>query len=181
MRTALLAACLLAIPARDLIPPGHTDVRHELVLVWDSTALPYVFVASPTHGFHGNVQVRAGEPFRFSTKYRTRILAAPPDARLPAAKERVVNETWPAAPVPVREVRSVATGHPLARIETTLRVVRVTGDTIVFERVGERRLDAAGNEIGDLDWLPLAVIAAVGAAWTWRLGRARNAVARSSP
>lgn len=181
MRAALIVACLLAVPARDLIPPGHTDVRHELVLVWDAAALPYSFVASPTHGFHGNIRIRAGEPFRFSTKYGTRIHAAPPDAQLPAAKERVANEPWPAAPVPVREVRSIATGHPLARVETTLRIVRVAGDTIVFERVGERRLDRAGNELGDLDWLPLAVIAAIGAAWTWRLGRTRHARPGSTP
>lgn len=174
MRTASLAALLPLLGAPDFLLPGQKGVRHELILTWDEADLPYRFVASPTHGFHGNTPIRSGEPFRFSSKYGTHILAAPLAAELPPAKERIRDVDWPSAPVPVREVRSIGAGHPLARVETTLRVARVDGGTIVFEKVGERRLDQNGRELGDLDWLPLALIAAGGAFWSWRLDRARR-------
>lgn len=174
---ALLLAALVATAMPDILEPGHKAVRHELVLLWDATDTAHTFVASPTHGFHGNLPIRRGEPFRFSTKYGTRIHAVPAAATLPDARERLENAPWPNSPVPVHEVRSVPNGHPLARVETTLQIVRVTADGIDFERVGERRFDAHGHEVGDLDWLPLALIAAGGAFWIWRLGRGAAAAA----
>lgn len=174
MRAVLLVAALATIPLPDILPVGHKDVLHELVLQWDEAALPWRFVASPVRGFHGHRVIRAGEPFSFSSKYGTCIFAAPPDAELPPSKERLKDESWPRAKVPVREVRSIAIGHPLARVETTLRVVGVTADTITFERAGERRFAKNGSELGDLDWLPLAAIAAAGAFWLWRLDRPRR-------
>lgn len=174
MRVPLLAllSLLPAAATPDILPPGHKDVRHELILVWGDDVIDHRFAASPTRGFHGNHEIRAGEPFAFSSKYGTRIFAVPPTAALPDARDRLKDVPWPNAAVPVREVRSIASGHPLARVETTLRVTRVTVDGIEFARVGERRLDARGNELGDLDWLPLALIAAGGAFWTWRQSRA---------
>jgi len=172
MRAGWIVALLPAFAVPDLLPPGHKDVRHELILLWDATALPQKFVASPMRGFHGNVTIRPGEPFPFSSKYGTRIVAAPPGADLPPPAERLADVPWPSAPVPVREVRSIGAGHPLARVETTFRITAVENDTIRFERVAEHRFDAAGRELGDLDWLPLCLIAAGGAFWLWRLDRA---------
>lgn len=153
-----------------MIPPGHKDVRHELVLDWPIDR-DWRFVASPTHGFHGAHAVQRGQPFAFSSKYGTRIYALPADAPLPAARERIADVAWPQTGIPVAEVRSVPSGHPLARVVTTLRVVGVDAGTIRLERVGEVRYDAAGRELGDLDWLPLAVLAAGGACWLFGLAR----------
>lgn len=172
MRAALLALLLLPPAGRpDLLTPGHKNVRHELVLLWDDTAAGQRFVASATRGFHGTHEIRRGEPFRFSTKYGTRIHAVPAATELPTDREQMRAAPWPNTVVPVREVRSIATGHPLHRIETTLRIVRVTAGGIEFERVGERRFDRHGNQLGDFEWLPLLLLAAIGAVWTWRLSR----------
>ena len=179
MRATLVCLLLAATTAPDILPPGHKDVRHELVLEWGDDCAQHVFVASPTAGFHGHHEIRRGEPFTFSSKYGTRIYAAPVDAHLPP-RERVQDTAWPSADVPVREVRSIASGHPLARVETTLRVLQVSAEGIRFEQVSERRFDAHGLELGGLDWLPLCVIGAAGAFWLLRLARRNRRTAAAA-
>ena len=183
MRAPLLALLLLpAAPVPDLLLPGHKGVRHELVLEWGDDVGGYRFVASPVAGLHGNVEIRRGVPFRFSSKYHTRIYAAPAGAAPPDPRESLRDVSWASADVPVREVASVAAGHPLARVETVLRVRGVGPERIQLERVAERRFDALGFELGGLDWLPLALLALAGGAWAVRLereGRSRRAPAPS--
>ena len=164
MRAALLTILWLPMtPTPDMILPGHKSVRHELLLEWDTDANDCSFVAYPTRGFHVPVEIRPGEPFEFSSKYGTRIYAMPDDAAVPESRDGWLDVAWPTASVPVQEVRSVASGNPLARVETTLRVDRVTTSGIEFTVIGERRMDANGNDITNLDWLLLPLIAATGA------------------
>ncbi|MFO1076814.1 MAG: hypothetical protein U1E73_03710 [Planctomycetota bacterium] len=172
-RLAACAAAALALGAPpDLLPPGRKPVQHELILDWAGAPPTQRFVASPARGFSGNREIRPGEPFRFSSSYGTRIYAVPADAVLPDRKERIAEDApWPSAPVPVREVRSTSFGHPLARVITTIAVKALRPDALELAFVAERRCDAAGNELGSLDWLPLAALALAGAVWTWRLSR----------
>ena len=180
MRETLLCLLLAATTAPDILPPGHKDVRHELILEWGDDNAQHRFVASPTAGFHGHVEIRRGEPFTFSSKYGTRIYAAPAGAQLPPAGQRMQEVTWPSADVPVREVQSIASGHPLARVETKLRVTQVSAEGIRFEQVSERRFDAHGLELGGLDWLPLCVFGAAGAFWLLRLERRNRRTAAAA-
>ena len=172
MRVGWIVALLPVLAVPDFLPIGHKGVHHDIVLLWDEAALPWQFVVSPADRNFGNQRIHRGEPFAFSTKYGTRILAAPPDATLPPPKERITETDWANAPLPVRQVRSIGVGHPLARVETTLRIVAVENGTISFERVAEHRFDKTGRELGDLEWLPLCLIAAGGGYWIWRLDRA---------
>lgn len=176
-RTRLAAACCLAVvyltPAAmpDLMPPGRKQVRHELVLDWGAVPREQRFVASPIRGFHGSCEIHPGEPFPFSSKYGTRIYAVPSDAAVPPQERIAADCSWPSAAIPVREVASTAAGHPLARVESTLAVRAVRADGLELACTGQRRLDAMGNELGDLDWVPLAAIAGAGAWLVWRLSR----------
>lgn len=181
MRSCLFVFLVLASASSappDLILPGHKPVRHEVVLDWKDALGAYRFVASPTRGFHGHLLIEPGSPFAFSSKYGTRIWALPVGAALPDAAGVAIarDSTWPNARVPVGEIRSVALGHPLARVVTSLRIVEVRDGVLRFERVGERRYDAHGRELGSLDWLPLLVIALGGAAWLMVLDRRRPRV-----
>jgi len=156
--------------APDLLPPGHRPVEHRLILDWPAER-DWRFCASPTAGMHGTTAIARGEPFAFSSKYGTRIYALPRGAALPAAAEALAATAWPHGAVPVREVASTAVGSRLARVVTTLRVTAIDGNDIHLAVVREQRFDADGRELGNLDWLPLAVVAAAGAAWLFVLDR----------
>lgn len=177
MRTLLLA--LLLMPTPDVIPPGHKGVTHELVLRWDERAAGHRFVAFPTRGFGGAHEIEQGAPFSFSSKYGTQIWAVPAGSAFPDRGDAVAELEWPRAPVPVAEVSSVAAGNPLSRIESLAVVVDVTGDSIEFELLGDRRFDAAGRQIGESDQFSLLWIAGGGIALLVVLGfwRSRRATA----
>jgi hypothetical protein len=154
----------------DLLPPGHRPVRHELALEWPAER-DWRFVASPTRGFEDPRLIARGAPFAFSTKYGTKLYALPAGAAVPAEEHDLSDVDWPSCAVPVQQVTSVPRGLPLARIVTTLRVTAIDGRDIRLARVCEQRFDDRGRELGDLDWLPLAVLAAAGAICLFALDR----------
>jgi hypothetical protein len=167
LRLAVLALASLAPP--DILPPGAKGVRHELVLRADPATAGWRFIASPTHGF-GIAAVTPGEPFRFSTKYGTRLWALPPDAPMPTRHDLL--ESHPSAELPL-ELGSTAITNHLARIVTTLELLAIEGTEIRLRVVGEERFDAAGRRLhgGWLFTVILLLLAAgglAGTAWLWR-------------
>jgi hypothetical protein len=155
-----LLTSITAIP--DVILPGHKGVTHELILLWDETDATYRFVAHPVRGLHGHSEIERGVPFTFSSKYGTKIYAVPATAEFPPDREDVLAVEWPGADVPIAEIRSVSKGSPLAHIESTVQVEAVTAKSIEFRFLSERRLDSAGVEVGDFDYLLLVLIAGAG-------------------
>lgn len=164
---------LAASPPPDLLPPGTKSVKHELVLEWAEALDGTRFVLSPGLRM-GNQILNRKEPFRLSRTVRSRLYAIPAEATLPKRDEWLSEGTWPSCEIPVREVHSTGAGHPLASVLTTLRVVKVENGAILLERVAEVRRDADGNELGDLEWLPVAGLALLGAAWLWQIDRRRR-------
>jgi len=163
MRALLLALLLLpCAPQPDVLLPGHKGVSHELILEWGEDLAAQRFVAHPVRGFNGHHEIERGVPFSFSSKYGTRIYAVPSGNEFAAERDKVAELEWPCAAVPVAEVRSVDSGSPLTRIESSVRVEQVTLDSIQFEVLGERRFDSSGTEIGSFDWLLLVLIAGAG-------------------
>lgn len=176
MRSLLCLGLILAAPGgMDVMVPGHKRVEHRLVLDWNREALPFQFVATPTHGFAGVHPIRPGEPFRFSSKYGTKILALPSSMALPTDGRKLdADPSWPKCSIPIAEISSMPATHPVAVIETSLRITKVTDSSIEFESLGERRLDADGRELGGSHVWPLLLIAIGGIAGLAYLGTARR-------
>lgn len=174
MRALVLGICLcLPSSVPDLLLPGHTTVRHELALTWDDSVTTR-FVASPGHRMHGHRLLTRGEPFPFSSKYGTRLYAVPADAEWPDAKVSLRDSPWPSAAIPVRELAAVRSGHPVARVLTTLRVVAVRADRLELEVVGEQRFGRFDLPIDGPLWLPLLLIAGAGGVWLLRFHAPRR-------
>lgn len=177
VRALVLAICLcLPASAPDMLLPGHTATKHELVLTWDD-AVRERFVASPGRRLHGSRLLTRGEPFPFSSKYGTRIYAVPADAVLPDAKATLRESTWPSAAIPVREVASVRNGYPVTRVLTTLRVAAVRDDGLELEVIDEQRFGMFDLPIVGPIWLPLVLIAGFGFVLLRRFHAAREPAA----
>ncbi len=171
MRALALVALLLAHTPKDVLPPGHKAVRHELLLVRDAAPVDWVFFVSPVRGFGGSERIEPGTPFGFSSKYGSRIYAYRRGGALPSP-DGVADQglAIAVASIPVTEVGSAALWRPLARVLTTLDVKMGEADQFRLEPVAEARY-AFGRELGGASWLPLLLLAGLGAAWILRLQR----------
>ena len=195
-------AALSAPAAADVLAPGTKAVRHELVVEPGPALEGLALVATPLHGFQPGGPVVPGEPFRFSTKYGTRLYALPAGAPVPSEPEAVRAAALASADLPLSEETAVPLWSPVARIVTTLRVtsvrlgepepdepdensdpgaIRDSGagadrdrGRIVLEIAGEERLDAAGHPSSPAALLAvLATTAAAGALGVVLLARRR--------
>lgn len=126
----------------DILPPGQRPVVHELVVLPTPVLDGWKIVAAPVAGFSGHTLVVPGEPFRFSTKYGTRLFACAADEGLP---ERL-DEAWMAAhrptPIPVEQVASVAMTSPLERLTTRLSIDAIGPERIALHVVDEQRVNS---------------------------------------
>lgn len=177
MLVPCLALLLPLVVAPDILPPGHKDVRHELILQWSDDLPAQRFVAFPTRGMHVPHEIERGVPFTFSVKYSTRIYAVPTDAELPEEREEFRASGWPSAPPPAREVPSVPVTSPVARVETRSRIIGVTAAGIEYASTTTMRFGADGGPLGARLWIPLAVLCATGAGLAAVLGRRRRLAA----
>jgi hypothetical protein len=174
--TALLLLPSAPAPARDILLPGNRPVTHELSLEIDEGFAEWRFLASPVAGFRGVTVIESGVPFRFSSKYGTRIYAVPLADEVP---ERCSTEWAEGRPVTlpgVGEINQISVSSPLARVLTKLRVVEVQGAEIRLEEIGEQRFDASGRLI-DETMLRVFLIgmAGVGVLGLFLLHRCRSA------
>ena len=167
---------VLAPGAPDLIPPGHHSVRSELVFV-DGEALRGTRIcAAPIRGLHGVAAIEPGVPFRFSSKYGTRIYALPAGEPMPEEFDRARFAQWPSSWPPVGEVRSAPMTRSVAVVRTTCRLVEVGDGGPVIEVVERQTFDANGNPVDERTLLVvLWTVAAAGLAGLIALGRRAEA------
>ena len=172
---AVLAALIAAAPAgaRDLIPPGHRPVVHELA--FDRLELPpgTRLVATPVRGFGGVEEVEAGTPFRFSSKYGTTFFPSP-RTRTSPRRSRAAASTSPSAAPPVGEIRSLPLVNPVARVLTTLAFDGVEAGEIRLSVVEEERFDAAGEPVGPGTYAPWIALLLLGVIAVHKLGQRRR-------
>lgn len=194
MKTAPGLLCLLAtawtaahspdLAVPDLLPIGHRGVVHELVLEDSELLGQFRLVAGPTRGFGGLAEIDPGVPFRFSSKYGTRIYALPLDEPLPAESPALGRfpAGWPeeflTGSIPVLEVRSVPVLSSVHRILTTLRITGVDEKEreIGLKVTAEQRWDRRGRPITWASIPILSVLALAGLAGIALLARTRPSV-----
>lgn len=148
MRTLLLLVVLcLPAPARDVLLPGHRAVSHTIVLEGDAAG--HRLVAAPTAGFAVQ-EVAIGEPFRFSSKYGTRLWAFAQGTPVPErwdaelfAKSALVASLPP-------EIASVPVTSSLRSVQTTLRVDGLASGRLALSKLSEVRDPPGASET--LDW-----------------------------
>ena len=109
------------------------------MLEWDAPEHDERFIAHPTAGFGGQIEIEPGVPFGFSSKYGTRIYAVPDGVPFVSADRDGPDPSWAVGEIPVGEVSSVAIGSTLVSIETRLRVAGVAEGRIELTVVGEER------------------------------------------
>lgn len=126
----------------DVLPPGERAVVHELVLLPTPALEAWKIVAAPTAGFSGHVVVVSGEPFRFSTKYGTRLFACERDEVVPERLDDAWMNAHRPTPIPVKQVASVSIASPLERLTTRLQVDAVGPERIALHVVDEQRVNA---------------------------------------
>ncbi|MEE2939379.1 MAG: hypothetical protein VX460_03230 [Planctomycetota bacterium] len=172
---AALAALLAAAPAgaRDLIPPGHRPVVHELV--FEQLELPpgTRLVATPVRGFGGVEVVRQGAPFRFSSKYGTTFFLVPEGEDI-TAPEPGRDLDHPSAAPPLGEIRSLPLVNPVARVLTTLALDGVEAGELRLRVVEEARFDATGEPIGPGTYAPWIAVLLLGVIAVHELGKRRR-------
>ena len=180
----LLLCCLTVLllptgPAPDVILPGQKGVLHELVLEWGEDQGQVEFWAWPLAGFGGPRKIVAGEPFRFSGKYGTRIYRfaageAWPDPRSwesPHEPPEGFLQSHPRG-IPCYEINRASVMHPLDSVRSVYRVVGAQQGALQFEFVSEQRFDARGNLINLGALTPFLVgIALVGLVGLVRIAR----------
>jgi hypothetical protein len=171
-KALLVAAWLLAAPLHaDLIPPGTRPIEHTLVFDDSPWFQQYRIVAAPTLGFAGEVVVQPHVPFRFSSKYGTRLYAVPLEVTPPSDGWFQARDWWSAqrsADLPVAEEKYVPTVSTLESVQTRLAIVDITATTLRVVVVDEDRRHST--------WLLLAmgVLLLGGTYGLWRLVRRRR-------
>ncbi|HMS18823.1 MAG TPA: hypothetical protein PKA37_18425, partial [Planctomycetota bacterium] len=103
----------------------------------------------PLAGFSGPKLIEAGVPFRFSTKYGTRLFVVPAGIRPPPCEYPLpeIYSTWPSLPVPIAEHHSVSQWSRVARELTTLQLVGLKEGVPEIKVIRTQSFDEAGNPI----------------------------------
>ncbi len=162
LRIALLSLATLtpAPSAPDVVLPGTRPVVHTLVLEGDAAGRR--LVAAPTRGF-GMAEVQLGEPFRFSSKYGTRLWLFDSALELPTRYDaELFRQRGDSLALP-SEVSAVPLIHPLGRVRTTLRLSGVAEGEPKLELVDEERLTLWGRPTSEADLIvALLGVAGVG-------------------
>lgn len=146
-KTILFCALALGWPLTgegDVLLPGHKNVKHELVFEDSELLRENRLVAAPIAGFSGAEVIKAGTPFRFSSKYGTRFYLIPGDTPVPKFDQDVFAQ-WPNCKPPRGEIRSVPVSNPVASALTTLRFTEIGDSGPVIEEVGHVELDRFGE------------------------------------
>lgn len=160
----------------DLIPPGHKAVSHRLVFVDSPLLQSHRMIAMPVRGFGGHEEIQPDRPFRFSSKYGTRLYVVPKDFVPPEKLQAGIPLPFPSCDVPVGCITSVPLLSPIDSLRSTCKLVAVGEDAIGVELVDHVELGSDGQPASLLkNGLPLLGIAAaglVGCCLVWRRVRA---------
>lgn len=150
--------------AADILLPGHKNVRHELVFNDSPLFENNRLVAAPTAGFSGVHEVKPGEPFRFSSKYRTTFYVVPEDYSLEEF-DRDEFARFPNCKPPRNEIRSVPATNPLTTALTTLEFASVDGSSLIVNEVRHQEFGKSGTPVqANQNFLWFGLIIAAGLA-----------------
>lgn len=166
----------------DLIPPGNKAVSHKLVFVDSPLLQEHRVIAMPVRGFGGHEEVRAGQPFHFSSKYGTRLYVVPDDFQPPSKVTVGDPLPFPSCEVPVSSTTYVPKLSPITSLRSTLKLVAVNDDTIEVELVDHVELNSSGEPVTVagtvLPWLIIASVGFVGCVVIWRRTRVAKEAAQ---
>ena len=159
----------------DMIPPGNKGVSHKLVFVDSPLLKSHRLIAMPVRGFGGHEEVQPDRPFRFSTKYGTRLYVVPNDFVPPAKVNRRELLPFPSCDVPVSSTTYVSIFSPIASLRSICKLVAVEDDAIQVELVDHVELNSSGRPVTLPNTvLPMLVISAtglIGCCLIWRRAR----------
>ena len=145
---AILSALALNAPlaaAPDVLMPGTRSVRHELVIEDSPLFAQYDIYVCPVVGFGSSARIEPGAPFRFSSKYGSRIWALAPGAEAPRRREEFAAVALASGDIPVGEVHAVPVTSPLTAVTTLLRIDGVENGVLRLAVVDE---DTEYNVLG---------------------------------
>ena len=125
----------------DLIPPGHKSIKHELVFLDSPLLREHRLIAAPVRGFGGFAEVKADQPFYFSTKYGTKIYAVPKDFEPPESYTHGEALPFPNSEPPTHSLTSVSILRKTNRIVTRCRLTAITDQSLEIEVVEEVQFD----------------------------------------
>lgn len=172
---------MVATARADLIPPGSKATKHELMFVDSECLAAHRLVAAPVRGFHGVTKIRAGQQFRFSTKYGTRFYVVPEDVDPLPEFDHEQFAQWPSAAPPKSELKFVAAVSPVASAVTRLRLVRLDEGVPQIELVSHTEYDNLGQPVTAVSYLRRVLLLVslgagllVAAAWTIRRSRRKR-------
>ncbi|WP_182870152.1 hypothetical protein [Stieleria mannarensis] len=169
----------------DLIPPGHKAVSHTLVFVDSPLLHSHRLIAMPVRGFGGHEEIQPRRPFRFSSKYGTRLYVVPRDFVPPAEVNPGQPLPFPSCDVPVSSTTSVPILSPIDSLRSTCKLVAVADDAIQVELVDHAELDSNGEPASvSKIVLPMLLISAggvIGCYLVWRQTRRARKVATADP
>ncbi len=178
--TALTIICFVHANTvtADLIPPGYHAVDHTIVFV-DSELLKQVrIIAAPVAGFGGAIEIEAGVPFSFSSKYGTRIYLVPQDAILPTRFMKPELPEFPSCPPPVHEINYLPFYNPITSVVSTCKLVEANENKIVVELLGSEEKGSLGfplnQRFGIGGLVLISGIGFLGCVLIWRNQRRTN-------
>ena len=153
------------IAVSDVLKPGYKNIKHELVFADTPFISDNQLVAAPIAGFHGIEKIEPEKPFRFSSKYGTRIYLIPAGDSIPTEFDRDAFAKYLSWDMPLSETRSLPASSPIASILTTLRFVGTGVADAKLEVADQEQYDRSGNiaKPGNMMlWFSLAVAAGLG-------------------
>lgn len=180
IRLALLAAAVTApvgTPrlSADIIPPGNKGVTHKLVFVDSPLLQSHRLIAMPVRGFGGHEEVQPGQPFRFSSKYGTRLYVVPDDFVPPKKSQPGQPLPYPSCEVPIGSTTFVPMLSPVDSLRSTCKLVAVEQDSIHVELVDQVELNSSGQPVTFLNSVfPMLIISTsglIGCCLIWRRTR----------
>lgn len=148
----LLPLLCAPTPVPDVIAPGRHGVKHEMVVEPSEALGGGTLVCWVASGIGGpDSTVVPGEPFRFSSKYDSRLYLLPEgvdpsEVTRPTASAPL---DYPSAPPPRGEIHDLPNANPVHAALTTIRLRGVDGDRLDFEVVDHVLFDASGTPVGE--------------------------------
>lgn len=152
---AILTLGLFLAPQPDMAAPGFKKVVQEVAIENPNDFDGWRIVAAMFLGPSHVTTVQPNVPFRYSSKYPTRIYAIPNGTSVPlqVSGKRVPMEAFESflsTAIPVSLPSSVSMLSPVKRNLTTMRIVNFSEGTMQLQTVREQEFDGDGESVG---WL----------------------------
>ncbi len=150
---AALTIGFLCVPQPDLTTPGFRKVTQEVAIENPNDFDGWQVVAAMFLGPSHVTLVEPNVPFRYSSKYTTKIYAVPsgvdvsPLQTSPGTRRESL-EGFMSTRIPVSLPPSVSILSPVERTLTTLRIVGISDEGIQVVAVREQQFDSADQSLG---------------------------------